>query len=46
MGTVTVSGTRILFDGQPFYYEGLSFFNALYNKAFNESDETRQKNLQ
>jgi hypothetical protein len=45
VGTVAVRGTRILYNGEPFYYEGLSFFNALYNKAFNESDEARRKHL-
>ena len=39
MGTVTVSGTKILLDGKPYHYQGLSFFNALYNSAFNESDD-------
>ena len=28
-------------DGQPFPYTGLSFFNAIYNPAFNKSSEER-----
>jgi hypothetical protein len=38
---LTVSGTRFLLDGTPFPYTGVSFFNALYNRTFNESSETR-----
>lgn len=45
MGAVSVSGTKILFDGEPYYYQGLSFFNALYNPAFNKSDEERRARL-
>jgi hypothetical protein len=41
MGVLTVSGTRIHLDGQPFYYQGLSFFNALHNSTFNQNDEIR-----
>jgi hypothetical protein len=29
-------------DGQPFYYTGVSFFNAIYNPTFNESDQARR----
>lgn len=39
-GTVTVSGTRVLYNGEPYPYQGLSFFNVLYNDALNESDAT------
>jgi len=39
---LTVSGTRFLLDGKPFPYTGISFFNAIYNPAFNKSPEDRQ----
>ncbi len=42
MGTLTVSGTRLLMDGRPYAYQGLSFFNALYNPELNRSDEVRR----
>ena len=29
-------------DGKPFYYTGISFFNAIYNPTFNKSDESRK----
>lgn len=29
-------------DGQPFAYQGLSFFNAIYNPTFNRDRETRR----
>ncbi len=32
-----IEGTRLKLDGQPFYFQGLSFFNAIYNPAFNRS---------
>ena len=38
---LTVSGTRFLLDGQPFPYTGISFFNAIYNPAFNRGSEER-----
>jgi hypothetical protein len=41
--TITVAGTRFLLDGKPFPYAGLSFFNALYNPAFNQSSQERTK---
>jgi hypothetical protein len=41
--TLTISGTRFLLNGDPFPYTGVSFFNAIYNQAFNRSpDERRQ----
>ena len=43
MGVLTVDGVRLRMDGAPFYYQGLSFFNALYNPSFNESDAARRK---
>jgi hypothetical protein len=39
---LTVSGTRFLMDGRPFPYTGISFFNAIYNPAFNKSPEDRR----
>lgn len=38
---LTISGTRLFLDGAPFYLQGLSFFNALYNASFNQSPEQR-----
>jgi hypothetical protein len=38
---LTVSGTRFLLDGKPFPFTGVSFFNAIYNPAFNASSEAR-----
>lgn len=38
---ITVSGTRFLANGKPFPYTGVSFFNAIYNPAFNASSEQR-----
>lgn len=35
---LTVSGTKLLLDDKPFYYQGVSFFNALFNEAFNDGD--------
>lgn len=40
---ITVSGTRFLLDGKPFPYTGITFFNAIYNPAFNQSPEARMK---
>lgn len=39
--TLSVSGTRLLLDGAPFPFQGLSFFNALYNPAFNVDNDER-----
>lgn len=41
--TLTVDGTRLLLDGAPFPLQGLSFFNALFNPAFNASDADRDR---
>jgi hypothetical protein len=38
-----VEATRLMLDGEPFPYTGLSFFNALYNPAFNRSAEERRR---
>ena len=40
---LTVSGTRFLFDGKPFPFTGVSFFNAIYNPAFNQSPAERKQ---
>jgi hypothetical protein len=38
---LSIGGTRFLLDGKPFAYQGVSFFNALYNAEFNRSPESR-----
>jgi hypothetical protein len=38
-----VNGTRFLLDGRPFAFTGVSFFNAIYNPAFNRSAEDRRQ---
>jgi hypothetical protein len=38
-----IQGTRFLLDDRPLYFQGLSFFNALYNKEFNQSAESRER---
>ena len=38
---ITTSGTRFLLDGRPFPYTGVTFFNAIYNSAFNQSSAER-----
>ena len=40
--TLTISGTRFYLNEQPFPYTGVSFFNAIYNPAFNASAEERK----
>ena len=39
---LTIDGTRLLLDGKPFYYQGVSFFNAIYNPTLHASDDARQ----
>ncbi|MCY7353377.1 MAG: hypothetical protein LH606_22415 [Cytophagaceae bacterium] len=41
--TLTISGTRFYLDNQPFPYNGISFFNALFNPAFNQSTGERKR---
>ena len=36
-----VDGIRLTLDGKPFFWQGLAFFNALYNPIFNQSDDER-----
>ena len=38
---LSTEGTRLTLDGKPFFWQGLAFFNALYNPTFNRSDEDR-----
>jgi len=40
---LSIDGTRLLLNGHPFPFQGLSFFNALYNPTFNASAEDRVK---
>jgi hypothetical protein len=40
---LTIQGMRFYLDGKPFYFEGVSFFNALYNKEFNQSPAARER---
>lgn len=40
-----VEGTRLLLDGEHFFFQGVSFFNAIYNSTFNQSDEERERRL-
>jgi hypothetical protein len=43
MGVLAVNGTQLELDDQPFYFQGLSFFNALYNPAFNVDNAQRRR---
>src|SRR5688572_11058428 len=38
---LTIDGTRFLLDGQPFPFQGVSFFNAIYNESFNRDADAR-----
>jgi hypothetical protein len=37
-----IEGTAFTLDGQPFYYTGVSFFNAIYNPTLNANDASRR----
>ena len=39
---LTVQGTQFLLNGQPFPFTGISFFNAIYNPAFNKNSAERK----
>jgi len=39
---LTINGTRFEMNGYPFEFTGISFFNALYNEAFNKSNDARR----
>jgi len=41
-----VNGARFEMNGKPFEYTGVSFFNAIYNEAFNTDSPTRQMWMQ
>ena len=36
-----IRGTSLLLNGEPFPYQGLSFFNAIYSPAFDASADRR-----
>ncbi len=40
---ITISGTAFRLDGAPFPYTGITFFNAVYNQAFNQSSAARRQ---
>lgn len=42
-GDLKVKGTGFEYNGAPFEYTGVSFFNALYNAEFNRSSSSRQE---
>lgn len=43
---IRVDGLGFTFQGQPFHYTGVSFFNAIYNPSFNRSSQERKEWLQ
>jgi hypothetical protein len=43
---ITISGTSFLLDGKPFPYTGYTFFNAVFNPAFNKSAAERRQWMQ
>ena len=43
---ISIKGTEFFVDGHPFAFTGVSFFNAIYNKAFNENSQTRRAVMQ
>ncbi|CAN5620182.1 hypothetical protein BH23BAC1_BH23BAC1_04510 [soil metagenome] len=40
---ITISNTSFLLNDQSFAFNGVSFFNAIYNPAFNKSTAERKK---
>ena len=40
-GELIVKGTQFFMNDNPFVYNGVSFFNAIYNPEFNRNDSTR-----
>jgi hypothetical protein len=34
-----IDGTQLTLDGKPFFWQGLTFFNAIFNEAFNRSGD-------
>ena len=43
---LTISGRQFRLDGRPFPYTGVSFFNAIYNPAFNQDSAARREWLE
>jgi hypothetical protein len=43
---LSIQGTRLLLNEEPFPYQGLSFFNAIYSPAFNRNADHRRAWLQ
>jgi hypothetical protein len=43
---LTIAKTAFRLNGEPFPYTGISFFNAIYNPAFNKNQVDRKKWLQ
>jgi hypothetical protein len=41
--SLSIQGTRFYWDGKPFPYTAVSFFNAIHNDAFNASSEARRE---
>jgi hypothetical protein len=39
--TLKITGTHLFLDDAPFFLQGLSFFNAIYNPTFNHSEADR-----
>ena len=40
---ITARGTALLKDGRPFQLQGVSFFNAIFNPAFNQGPQSRRQ---
>lgn len=40
---LTIEGTQFRLNGRPFPFTGISFFNAIYNPAFNKSQADRKQ---
>ncbi|MEX2231062.1 MAG: cellulase family glycosylhydrolase [Cyclobacteriaceae bacterium] len=40
--TLKVKGLGFTLNDEPFFYTGVSFFNAIYNPTFNQNDESRK----
>lgn len=40
---IEIKGRNFILDRKPFYFQGLSFFNALFNPTFNQSKDIRMK---
>ena len=41
--SLEVKGLGFSLDAKPFFYTGVTFFNAIYNPTFNENDASRKK---